>query len=278
MPLPVATTSFVGRGAEVDDVLARLRRDDVRLVTLRGPGRHRQDTSRARGGRPAGRRASRRRRLRAARGDRAIRLTSGPRPSSARSACATRARSPPIEVVRAHLADRALLLVVDNFEHLLDAAEAGRRGARVRPPVSRCWRRAASRSGCGPSTRCSCRRCPTTMQSASSSIGRDHDGTISNPRSSRTSNPSATSSTACRSRSSWRQLAPGCCAPREILDRLCRQLDFLVAGPRDVPARQQALRSTIEWSYDLLDPEQQRAFAALGTFAGSFTRVAPPRT
>ena len=53
-------------------------------------------------------------------------------------------------------------------------------------------------------------------------------------------------------------------APRRSSSASVSRLDFLVAGPRDLPARQQTLRSTIAWSHDLLDPEQQQAFAALG--------------
>ena len=43
---------------------------------------------------------------------------------------------------------------------------------------------------------------------------------------------------------------------------------FLVGGPRDQPARQQTLRSTIDWSYSLLDPDEQRVFRRVAVFAG----------
>jgi predicted ATPase len=46
---------------------------------------------------------------------------------------------------------------------------------------------------------------------------------------------------------------------------------FSSAGPRDLPERQQALRRTIQWSYDLLDANEQRVFSELGTFVGSFS-------
>jgi predicted ATPase/DNA-binding SARP family transcriptional activator len=57
-------------------------------------------------------------------------------------------------------------------------------------------------------------------------------------------------------------------APTAILDRLERRLDLLTAGGRDLPARQQTLRATIDWSYDLLDDDDRRLFARLAVFAG----------
>src|SRR2546430_505868 len=54
-------------------------------------------------------------------------------------------------------------------------------------------------------------------------------------------------------------------SPAQILDRLSERLD-LFKGGRDADPRQQTLRATIEWSYDLLDPEEQGIFARLGVF------------
>jgi predicted ATPase len=58
--------------------------------------------------------------------------------------------------------------------------------------------------------------------------------------------------------------------PEQILERLSQRLD-LFKGPRDADPRQQTLRATIEWSYDLLIPEEQLLFARLGVFAGGCT-------
>ena len=58
---------------------------------------------------------------------------------------------------------------------------------------------------------------------------------------------------------------------RTLLLRLERRLPLLTAGARDAPARQQTLRATIEWSYDLLPVELQQLFARLAVFAGTFS-------
>jgi DNA-binding CsgD family transcriptional regulator/tetratricopeptide (TPR) repeat protein len=48
----------------------------------------------------------------------------------------------------------------------------------------------------------------------------------------------------------------------------------LTEGPRDLPARQQTLRQTIDWSYDLLSAPEQMVFARLAIFVGDFTFAA----
>jgi predicted ATPase len=59
--------------------------------------------------------------------------------------------------------------------------------------------------------------------------------------------------------------------PSALLRRLEHRLPLLSGGARDLPARQQTLRATIDWSYDLLSPEQQRLFRYLAVFAGGST-------
>jgi predicted ATPase len=59
--------------------------------------------------------------------------------------------------------------------------------------------------------------------------------------------------------------------PAELLAALERRLPLLTGGPRDLPARQQTLRSTFEWSIDLLDDLERRDLARLSVFAGSCT-------
>jgi len=56
--------------------------------------------------------------------------------------------------------------------------------------------------------------------------------------------------------------------PAEMLTRLERRLPFLISRRRDVSERQRTLRSTIEWSYGLLDANEQRLFRDFSVFAG----------
>ncbi len=60
-------------------------------------------------------------------------------------------------------------------------------------------------------------------------------------------------------------------SPAAILERLGRRLDLLTGGPRDAPERQRTLRAAIEWSHDLLDERERRAFSDLAVFAGGWT-------
>jgi predicted ATPase len=59
-------------------------------------------------------------------------------------------------------------------------------------------------------------------------------------------------------------------SPAQIMERLSQRLDLLKGG-RDADPRQQTLRATIEWSYDLLTGEEQRLFARLSVFEGGCT-------
>ena len=59
--------------------------------------------------------------------------------------------------------------------------------------------------------------------------------------------------------------------PDELLARLDRRLPLLASRSRDAPARQRTLRATIEWSYELLEPNEQELFRRLAVFHGSFS-------
>jgi predicted ATPase/class 3 adenylate cyclase len=59
-------------------------------------------------------------------------------------------------------------------------------------------------------------------------------------------------------------------SPAQILERIGRRLD-LFRGARDLDPRQQTLRATIDWSYELLDDAERRLFARLAVFAGGCT-------
>lgn len=59
-------------------------------------------------------------------------------------------------------------------------------------------------------------------------------------------------------------------SPAQLLERLSERLDLLKAG-RGVDPRQQTLRTTIAWSYELLEPEERRLFERLSVFAAGST-------
>ena len=62
--------------------------------------------------------------------------------------------------------------------------------------------------------------------------------------------------------------------PSALLARLERRLPLLTGGGRDQPVRLQTMRNTIAWSYDLLTTEEQRLFRRLAVFAGGITLAA----
>ena len=58
-------------------------------------------------------------------------------------------------------------------------------------------------------------------------------------------------------------------SPEALRDRLDDSLQLLRSGARDMPARQQTLRAAIDWSYELLEPGEQRLFELLSAFSGA---------
>jgi predicted ATPase len=63
-------------------------------------------------------------------------------------------------------------------------------------------------------------------------------------------------------------------SPKALLIQLEWRLKLLTGGARNVPVRQQTLRDTVAWSYDLLSPPQQTLFCRLAVFADGFTMAA----
>ena len=59
--------------------------------------------------------------------------------------------------------------------------------------------------------------------------------------------------------------------PKDLLARLDQPLNLLTGGPRNAPTRQQTLRDTIAWSYDLLSDDEQRLFRTLSVCRGGWT-------
>jgi predicted ATPase/class 3 adenylate cyclase len=63
-------------------------------------------------------------------------------------------------------------------------------------------------------------------------------------------------------------------SPQTLLNRLQSRLKTLTGGARNLPARQQTLRDTIEWSYELLDAHDRTVFSRLSVFAGGSSEAA----
>jgi predicted ATPase/class 3 adenylate cyclase len=59
--------------------------------------------------------------------------------------------------------------------------------------------------------------------------------------------------------------------PEQMLPRLTSRLSLLTSGVRTLPERQRTLRGAIAWSHDLLDESERRLFARLGVFSGGWT-------
>jgi predicted ATPase/DNA-binding SARP family transcriptional activator len=57
----------------------------------------------------------------------------------------------------------------------------------------------------------------------------------------------------------------------QLASRLDNLFTVLVGGSRSAPARHQTLRAALDWSHDMLDPDEQMVFRRLGVFAGGFT-------
>jgi predicted ATPase/class 3 adenylate cyclase len=165
------------------------------------------------------------------------------------------------------LVGKEVLLLLDNFEHLLDAAPAvgallaASRGVRML---------VTSRSPLRVSGEREYRLDPLPVEEAAAlfverarAVGRDlaADATIATICRRLDGLPLAVELAAARTK---------LLAPERLLERLQSALPLLTGGARDAPERQQTLRATIAWSHDLLDTAGRRLFAALSVFAGSF--------
>jgi predicted ATPase/DNA-binding SARP family transcriptional activator len=281
-PLPAPATALVGREPEIADLSQLLQRDDVRVVTLTGPGgTGKTRLALALAERLAGRFES---------GAYFVSLIEADEPALVLPAIASalgleEAGARPLpQLLAAALAERELLLVLDNFEHVLAAARhvadllaeaprlrvliTSRASLRLRgeheypvsplplPPPD-----AAPGDLAGyPSVELFASRAREVNPSmrldeaateAVAEICRRLDGL-----------PLALELAAARVR-----LLP----PEAMLGRLERRLDLLPARAHDAPARQRTLRDAIGWSYELLQEDERAVFRQLGVFAGGCT-------
>jgi predicted ATPase/class 3 adenylate cyclase len=253
--LPVASSPLVGRETELSELTSMLV-DSERLVTLTGPG----GSGKTRLGLQVGAEL-----LDSFPGGVFfVPLASLTGPELVRPAVVRVAGVRELE----ELADRSALLLLDNFEHLLEAASevasllAAGGSAKVL---------ATSRAPLRIHGECEYAVDPLPEDDAvellvqrARSVRRDFV-------------PDECAAEICR-RLDGLPLALELAAARlrsldsaALLERLDRRLPLLTAGARNAPARQQTLRATIEWSYDLLPEELQDLFARLAVFAGTFS-------
>ena len=256
--LPVPATTFLGRDVELRELSALLARDDARLVTLTGPG----GTGKTRLALQAAASAA----DHFAGGvwwvalaplrDPALVLESAARALGASGDLAE------------HIGDSALLLLLDNFEHLLDAA------AGLAPLLSRCPNLTllvTSRERLHLDGEHEYAVDPLTPDEAvelfktrATSARRDFtdDGAVALVCERLDHLPLAIELAAARVR---------ILSPKALLDRLEQRLPLLADGNRDAPERQRTLRATIEWSHELLTDVERHLFARLAVFRGGCT-------
>jgi predicted ATPase len=247
--LPSPATKLVGRERETSDITA-LVRDGTRLVTLTGPG----GAGKTRLG------------LAAARelvhdfegGVFWIALAPVRDPELALTRIAVGLGT---EDVAASIGHREVLLLLDNFEQVIDAAPGLGRLLAECPNLSlivtsRELLRIQGETGY---------LVPPLAEGEAVELFTQRTG----------AEPSPTITELCRRLDNLPlaiELAAartGLLSPEQLLDRISQRLDLLRAG-RDSDPRQQTLRTTIQWSFDLLTPEEQLLLSRLTVFAGGW--------
>ena len=283
-PLPSPLTSFVGREREVAAVAALLRQDGARLVTLTGPGgvgKTRLALKVAAELAPV-----------FADGVAFVPLAPVADPDLV---AATVARAlgvrevpgwSPDDLLANALGVRRLLLVLDNFEHVVEAAPqvAGLLAACPNLAVlatSRALLRVSGEHGfpVPPLSLPGSATATTAAVVGSAEAVRlfIKRAQAVNPAFALTDANAAVVADVCR-RLDGLPLAVELAAaradlltPSALLSRLDRRLPLLTTGPRDAPARLRTLRDAIAWSHALLSPAEQRLFRRLAVFADGFS-------
>jgi predicted ATPase/DNA-binding SARP family transcriptional activator len=252
--LPAQPTSFLGRKRELAEVLALLARKDVRLLTFTGPG------------------GSGKTRL-------ALQAAAALGDDYDDGVCwvplsALRDQALVLESVAQalgtkrelaeHLGDKRLLLLLDNFEHLLEAAAA------VAGLLAACPRLDVLVTSREPLHLAAEREylVPTLAEAEAVELFRER---------AHEAQPEQAIIEICR-RLDCLPLAIELAAartkllpPDRLLRRLGKRLPLLTGGPRDAPERQRTLLATIAWSHELLTDEEKKLFARLAVFAGGCT-------
>jgi predicted ATPase/class 3 adenylate cyclase len=249
--LPVQPTPFVGRGRELTEVLTLL--DSHRIVTLTGPGG-----------------AGKTRLALQAAAESVERYDDGVWFISLAALWDPQLIEPTIagivggpDDLHEFLQGKRMLLVLDNLEQLLPAAAdiVVRLDARILVTSRSRLNVAAEQEFPVPTLPIDDAATLFTQRARQLQPGFEPDSSVLEIAERLDGLPLAIELAAAR----VKVLTPG-----QILERLGRGLDLLTSGAHDAPERQRTLRGTVEWSYQLLGPDEQRLFARLGVFAGSF--------
>lgn len=258
--LPVAPTPFVGRERELRELLAVLAPDDARVVTLTGPG----GTGKTRLAMQAAAEVS----DSYPHGVWWVALDALER-SDLVLAAASRAVGTET-TLSDHVADKRMLIVLDNFEHVIGAAPE------IADLVASCPRLEVLVTSREPLRIRSEREYPVAPLERAESVRlfveRAHAlGRAVAPTAvgeicrALDDLPLAIELAAARTR---------VLSPEQILLRLEQRLQLLTSGARDLSERQRTLRGAIAWSHELLDRDEQRLFARLSVFRGGWSVAA----
>lgn len=281
--LPTPLTSLVGREREIAEVADLLCRTDVRLATLTGPGgvgktRLAIETARAVASSFSD-------------GARFVDLSPARDPDQVIPAIAAvmgmSARSGSVQALLAVLGpEMNTLLLLDNFEHVVDAAQSVAELLKGAPGLTAL---VTSREPLKVGGEREYPIAPLPFPNSTAEISLEQLADLDSvrlfaeraqavsPAFALTADNAAAVAEICR-RLDGLPLAIELAAARvkvlpvpTLRDRLEQRLPLLVGERRDSPERQQTMRNAIAWSYALLPPDEQTLFRRLGVFVGGFT-------